>query len=126
MARKLVVADWSGTCFEHPTDEEQNRKIAYAVLDTCVLFRIGKKYIPKPWKIPKMLKLLKTKKELQRRLDEYKAGKRPLAEVYEPFNRYVVRGLPLKFLWGVLNEFAEESKNLVDGRVLRPIREAGR
>jgi len=118
MSYKGIVSDWNGTPFEHATDEIQNKRIAYAVLDDAKSALKGGKI----WRAWDVVKLLRTKSELKKRLQQYKDGERHLWEVYEPFNEGVLRGLPVDFLKGVIDDYARESAGKVDGRILRPIR----
>ena len=118
MPIKAVVSDWNGTLFKHATDEVQNKKLAYAVLSDA------KKAVlrGRVWRLKDMVGLLKTKSELQKRLQEYKEDKRYLWEVYQPFNDGVLKGRPVAFIKGVIDEYAKESDTLVDRRILGPLR----
>lgn len=120
MPPKTIISDWNGTLFEYATDEIQNKKLAYAVLDDAKRgVRRGR-----IWRIADVFGLMKTKSELKKRLQEYHSGKRHLWEVYEPFNKHVVRGRPVSFVNGVIDEFAHETAGKVDGRILIPIQNA--
>jgi len=118
MSYGIIVSDWNGTLFEYPTDEVQNKKIAYAVLDDARHDVLRGRI----WRIGSIVKLLKTKKELRERLIEYHKGERHRWEVYEPFNDNVLRGMPVSFVNAVIDEYARESKDKVDGRIVRPIK----
>ncbi len=117
MSYKAIISDWNGTLFEYATDEIQNKKLGYAVLENAkhAIFR------GKIWKVADVIKLLKTKNELEKRLKQYYNGKIHLGKVYEPFNENVLKGLPVNFVKKVIDEYARESANKVDERVLRPI-----
>ncbi len=117
MPYKAIVSDWNGTLFEYPTDEVQNKRLAYAVLDDSKHAVLRGRI----WRIGDVVKLLKTKRELKRRLQQYYDGERHLWEVYEPFNENVLRGTSAGFVNGVIDEYARESADKVDGRVIRPI-----
>lgn len=122
MPIKAVVSDWNGTLFKHPTDEVQNKKLAYAVLSDAKRSVLRGKV----WRLKDVVSLLKTKSELKKRLQEYKGGKRHLWEVYEPFNAGVLNGRPIAFIHRVIDEYAKESETLVDRRILHPLQVAHR
>jgi phosphoserine phosphatase len=120
MSYRALISDWNGTLFQHPTDEAMNKKIGYAILNGATqglkrgnIFKLGD-----------VIGLLKAKGKIKKRLQEYRKGKRGLGEVYEPFNRHAIRGRPVSFINGVVDEFCRESVGLVDCRMLRPIRRA--
>lgn len=117
MPYKAIVSDWNGTLFEHPTDEVQNKKLAYAVLDDAKRAVLNGRI----WRVGDIVKLLKAKGELKRRLQQYYDGEGHLWEVYEPFNENILRGRPVSFVNGVIDEYARESRDKVDDRVVRPI-----
>ncbi len=117
MLYKAIVSDWNGTLFEHPTDEVQNKKLAYAVLDDAKHAVLNGRI----WRAIDVVKLLKTKGKLKKRLQQYYDGERHLWEVYEPFNVNVLKGRFVSFVNGVIDEYAEESVDKVDGRVVKPI-----
>lgn len=118
MSYRAIVSDWNRTLFEHPTDEVQNKKLAYAVLDDAKHAVLSGRI----WRVGDIVKLLKTKSELKKRLQQYYDGERHLWEVYEPFNENVLKGRPVSFVNGVIDEYAIESKDKVDGRVVRPVK----
>jgi phosphoserine phosphatase len=120
MVIKYAIFDWNGTLFEPPTDEELNKAIAYARLDDAVS---GIKH-GKLWRAWDVGKLLVAKKQLRKRLAEYKAGERQLAEVYEPFNRLVVNGMPTGLFWDAVRDYAKENRSMMDKRMMIPIEEA--
>lgn len=117
MDYKAAISDWSGSLFKHPTDEVLNKTIGHAVkkrlISDLAKFKL--------WKAPKVYKLLETKKELEKRLKEYEADERPLHEVYDTFNKEVLRGLDPDFLYGVIDQYIEDNANKVDKRILRQI-----
>jgi phosphoserine phosphatase len=116
MPVKAIISDYEGTIFEHPTGEALNKAIAYAALRHD-LFTLH-------W--GSVGKLLKAKKEIKQRLQDYKEGKRHLWEVYEPFNEKVLNGRPVPFVNKVVDKFAKENAGKVDERLLRPIKSAHR
>ncbi len=112
MVYSAIVSDWNGTLFQYPADDVQNKKLAVAASINDVLYlRLGSFY-----------RLLKTKKRLHLMLEEYRAGKRPLQDLYDVFNREVLAGRSPEFVHRVIDQYARESADKVDGRVLRPIR----
>lgn len=117
MAIRYAVCDWNGTLFDPATDEELNKSIAYAVRDdAAAAVKRGK-----VWRAWDLVKLLKAKKRIQRRLDEYKAGERPLADVYEPFNELVIAGTPGYVILGTMNRYVAEHRHLTDDRMMQPL-----
>jgi phosphoserine phosphatase len=117
MPYRAIVSDWNGTLFEYPTDEVQNKKIAYAILDDAKHAVLRGKI----WRVGDVIKLLRTKSELEKRVQQLYDGERHLWEVYELFNENVLRGRPISFVNGVIDEYARESADKVDGKVVRPI-----
>ena len=103
--------------FEYPTDEIQNKKLAYAVWDDTKHAVLRGKI----QRIGDVVKLVRTKSKLEKRLRQYYDGERHLREVYEPFNENVLRGRAVNFVNGVIDEYARESADKVDERVLKPI-----
>jgi phosphoserine phosphatase len=122
MSYKAIVSDWNGSLFEYPTDEVQNKKLAYAVLDDAK-HAVLKGRI---WRVIDVVKLLKTKSELKKRLQQYYDGERHLWEVYEPFNENVLKGRPVSFVNKVIDKYARESADKLDERVIRPIQSVHR
>ncbi len=119
MTVKYIVCDWNGTLFEPPTDEELNKAIAYARLNDAVSgIKHGK--LRRAWDVGK---LLSAKKQLKKRLAEYKAGRRPLAEVYEPFNRLVVNGMSADLFWDTIGDYATNNHYKLDRRMVEPLRD---
>jgi len=117
-----IVSDFNGTIIEPPTCEPENRRIALAVKDREVqAIKTGR-----IWRAGKLLGLLGTKREIERRLSEYNAGLRPLAEVYEPFNTGVLRGQEPLLVWDTLDSYARElvAERKVDKGLLRAFAEA--
>lgn len=117
MSYKAIVSDWNGTLFEYPTDEIQNKKLAYAVLDDAKRAILKGKI----WRVADIIKLLKAKGELKKRLKQYYNGEGHLWEIYESFNENVLRGKPVDFVNSIIDEYAKGSISKVDGRVIRPI-----
>lgn len=114
---KYAVCDWNGTLFEPPTDEDLNRAIAYARLNDAVSsIKHGK-----VWRAWDAGKLLSAKRQLKTRLVEYKEGKRPLAEVYEPFDRLVVHGMPARLFWSTVWNYASANLSKLDKRMIEPL-----
>jgi len=119
MSYKLIVSDWSGTILRHPTDEAQNKRIAYALLGNAKS-RIKEGDLFALWDLGQ---LLFAERELKKRFYDYKNGKLPLQEVYEPFNKRVLRGKDYKFVSNVIDQFVDEciKKDDVDKRILHSI-----
>lgn len=120
MSYVLIVADWNGTCFRYPTDEALNKKIGYAVLDNA------KRAIKRGnvLQAVDVARLLLAKYQLKKRLKDYKAEKIPIQEVYEPFNRHVLSGTKVSLVERATHQYARETNDMVDPRVLRPLRKA--
>ena len=118
MSYKAIISDWNGTLFEPPTDEALNKKIAYAVLDDT------KKALTrgKLWRVTDIYKLLKTKSELKRLIQQYEKGEVTLKELYKPFNENVLRGRDVALIEDAVIKYATESALMVDKRIVRPIK----
>ena len=117
MSYEAIVSDWNGTLYEYPTDEMQNKRLAYAILDDAKRELFKGKF----WKTIDVLRLAKTKVELRKRLRQYYDGKRHLWEVYEPFNEKVLKGKLVEFVRSVIDSYAKENADRVDGKMVRPI-----
>ncbi len=61
---------------------------------------------------------------MEKRLKQYHDGKRHLWEVYEPFNEKILKGRSVTFINSVIDGFARENADKVDGRIIRPIKNA--
>jgi phosphoglycolate phosphatase-like HAD superfamily hydrolase len=119
MPYRFIISDWNGTILRYPTDENQNKKIAYALLDNAKL-KIKKGNLFALWNLGQ---LLLAEIELKKCFEKYQKGDLPLHEVYEPFNRHVLRGQDYKFVGNIINQFADECvrKDDVDKRILDSI-----
>ncbi len=117
MSYKAVVSDWNGTLFEYSTDEVQNKKIAYTILYDAI-YAVLKGRV---WRIGDIIKLLKTRGELNRRLQQYYDGERCLWEVYEAFNENILKGKSVSIVMRAIDKYAKESADKVDRRIIRPI-----
>lgn len=118
-----IVSGFHGTLIEPTTVEEENRKIVYAIKDSVwVDIKRGK-----VWKAGKFASLLRDKRQLEKRLSEYEAGKRSLSEVYEYFNR-ILKGHDPAFIQAQLREYAVDliKEGKIDRRLVRAIAEAKR
>ncbi|UCD06871.1 MAG: haloacid dehalogenase-like hydrolase [Candidatus Aenigmatarchaeota archaeon] len=115
-----IFSDWNGTLFEYPTAEPENRKIAYSIRNDAKNAVLRGKF----WRVADFAKLLKTKKEVEKRLKQYHDGNIHLWKVYEPFNEKILKGRPVTFINSVIDEFARENADKVDGRIIRPIKNA--
>ena len=117
MTISLFVSDWNGTLFEAPDDEAFNRMLAYSVardrLRAVLRGRVSE--------LPPLLRLAVAKFTMGRAVGKYRKGMATLAELYEPFNRHVVRGRPAAFAREVAVRYAAQRVSLVDGRMLRVI-----
>ena len=118
MSYKAVISDWNGTLYESSTDENLNKKIAYTVVDDT---KAGLKK-GRIWKIADAIRLLKAKNELKKRLRQYYDNERHLWEVYEPFNENVLKNKSIESIHAAVNEYAKETADKVDRRVVIQVR----
>ena len=109
-----LVLDWNGTLLRFPTDELQNKTIAYAVLGGAwnglkrlELSRLGQ-----------IADLMGARRELKKRIREYEAGDRDLASVYEPFNERVLDGQPIDLVKEAIRHYARENRDAVNTSLL--------
>jgi len=126
MVIKYVVCDWNGTLFEPPTDEGLNKAIAYKKLSTSVWDTI----FGRIWKVADIISLLRSRKDIKKRLADYKSGRCPITEVYQPFNEHVVRGMPESDVVVAMYSYVEKllkaanlEVGLVDRRITWPLRQ---
>lgn len=117
MPPELIVSDWNGTLFEYPTDEQQNKKIALGVLEDVATDVLKGKL----WQIPELIKLGLTRTRIKNRLEQYEKDSLHLRDVYDPFNRVILRGRSVGLVNSALDEYSLESAHKVDERMLRPI-----
>ncbi len=118
MAIELVVSDWNGTLFRHTDDARLLRKIAYAAFrgDLRALAR------GRLQRLRVLLRGLVSARALGRIVTEYRAGRTSLSEMYELYNRRVLRGRRVGLVVDVARRYATENVGLVDVRMLRPLR----
>ncbi|MCB1985839.1 MAG: haloacid dehalogenase-like hydrolase [Burkholderiales bacterium] len=119
MSYRFIISDWNGTILRYPTDEAQNKKIAYALLDNANL-KIKNGNLSALWDFGQ---LLLAERELKKCFEKYQKGELSLHEVYEPFNKRVLRGKDYKFVSDVLDQFVDECviNDDVDKRILDAI-----
>jgi len=120
MPYKLIVSDWNGTILRHPTDEMQNRHIAYTLLDDAK----SRIQTGDPLGLWDLGRLLFAKRGLEKCLIEYGNGKRPLHEVYERFNSHVLCGKSYKLVRSAVDQFVDQCirRGDIDRGILHSIR----
>lgn len=119
MSYRFIVSDWNGTILKYPTDENQNKKIAYTLLNNAKS-KIKKGNL---FALRDLGQLILAERELKKCFEKYQKKELPLQEVYEPFNKRVLYGKGYKFVRNVINQFADDcvSKGDVDKRILDSI-----
>jgi phosphoglycolate phosphatase-like HAD superfamily hydrolase len=113
MTIDLIVSDWNGTLVEPLDDEAFNRKLAFgAVFDAARAVLRGR-----VWRLSRIAKGVRTKIVLDRAVRRYRGGKIDLAELYDAYNRHVVRGISVELVERVAAQHAAGIARLVDTRV---------
>lgn len=120
MGYKAIVSNWNGTVFQYPTDEVQNKMLAYAALEGAKQAILKGRFRG----AIDIAKVLLAERAVKRGLEKYRRRQINIPQVYEPFNRGVLDGRTVGFVNGVVDQYARESVDKVDERVLRPIRVA--
>jgi len=117
MSIELFVSDWNGTLFQPFDDEAFNRSLAYAVArDRSRAVLRGRLT-----RIPSLARLAVAKFTMNRVVRSYRRGTASLAQLYEPYNKHVVRGLPVDFVREVAGRYAAERDGLVDEGARRAV-----
>ena len=119
MTAKHIVLDWSGTLFGMPDDQVLARKLAEAVLGAAGRRvrrgRLGALAVLGRFALGRVA--------LQRARKRYNRGEIGLAEAYEPFNRYMLRGAPLGLIERTADAYGVQHAGLLDRRMLQPLAE---
>jgi phosphoserine phosphatase len=123
MVYKAVVSDWNGSAFRYPTDEELNKFIGYRILEHSRCKCASCREEPKIGKWWTRTKLFVAKKLTEKNLEAYKRGEKQLKDVYAAFN-IALKGQKRTYIESLVNDFADENKGRVEGRILRPVRNA--
>ena len=118
MAYKTIISDWNGTLFKYPTDEIQNRKIAFSVASNSIKQALLHGRI---WKVGSIVKLLRIKSKLENKLQEYYKGEKHLRDVYGFFNENILKGRSVSFVNSIINEYARNSVDKIDRRIMGPV-----
>ncbi len=116
MAYKKIVSDWNFTAVRF-NEDLPNKRIVKAIVEKTKGDILKGKF----WKASKLLSFLKAKTAIESKLNEYEKGNCHPSEIYKFFNEYFLKGQDPAFVMHVLDEFARDSKELVDLKLLIPI-----
>jgi phosphoserine phosphatase len=116
MAIKHVVLDWNGTLCDMTDDSTIMRRLAVAVLRDNVR-QVARGRL---WRVVNLVRFIRGRFQLRAATKRFSAGQIGLPELYAPFNRDMLRGLPVAEVERIAAAYGVAHAHLIDQRLLVP------